>query len=213
MKKIDAVIQDYLRKRKKLVEDIFTGNAPDERAQDELFAFEQYLRDSGYDPDQIFMESAAQSQLKAQGNGEYPKVISQEIRLIKPVVPKEQGFFKSAEKIIETQPGCLTRVVAEGKYLVACGSLVDEKDIAGRCDSCGLFECKEHWVNCFEDVCGKGLCVRCRIFLELVQEPGRKAPFCEEHARRRGFDFDTWEYMRKAGEFFSLEDRQERWKR
>lgn len=202
------IIEDYLRKRKRIAEMISAGNAPEEKVLDEFLELEAYLRKCGYDPDGVFIDSASKGKASNQNNqGEFPKVISEEIRVIKPVVPRNEGFFKSAEKIEETEHG-LRRLVGEAWFIVACGKRVAEKDIAGQCQICQRYECSEHFVNCSEDLCGIGLCIKCRVFLEI--EPGNKIPFCPDHYNSRALDLDTWEYMRKAGNLLALKERWEK---
>jgi hypothetical protein len=117
---------------------------------------------------------------------DYFKPISKETIFKKPKPVSDQGFASKKTVMKETKDG-IERHVEESILLSACGEVIKESEISGRCDICGGYTCPKHIYHCA--ACQKTLCLRdVRFFRDNESE----YVYCPEHFTIAVYNHDTW---------------------
>ncbi len=119
------------------------------------------------------------------------KPISRETIFKKPQKINDQGFASRKTVMKETKDG-VERFVEESIILSACGEVIKESEISGRCDVCGGYTCPKHIYHC--QVCQRTLCLRdVRFFRDGEVE----TQYCAEHHKMIVENYNTWKRPNK----------------
>jgi hypothetical protein len=147
---------------------------------------EEKLNENGFDTDTIkdFINNAPVEESTDQIIENIFKLIGREITLIKPTMVSDEGFVSKSISTKETEQG-LEREIIKPLIVAACGKVIKEDEIGGRCSvvGCGLYDCKQHALVCYN--CGCGICIRHTSFFK--NEKGDNLPVCPAC-----FQFLTW---------------------
>ncbi|MEW6686066.1 MAG: hypothetical protein AB1393_07670 [Candidatus Edwardsbacteria bacterium] len=119
------------------------------------------------------------------------KPISRETIFKKPKSVKDQGFTSKKTTMKETDEG-IERFVEESLIVSACGEVIRENEIGGRCDVCGNYTCREHTFHCY--ACKKTLCLR---HVHFLKEGDKEYPYCLECYKIAIDNYDTWKDFKK----------------